>query len=86
MLSGKTALVTGSNGGIGRAIVDAFIKNGANLICAIRKTDTEFSDYLSKIQKKPNQTVELLEFDLENEAKCKKYEKLFFLINSLIFL
>lgn len=71
MLSGKTALVTGSNGGIGRAIVDTFIKNGANLICAIRKTDTEFSDYLFKIQKKPNQTVELLEFDLENEEETK---------------
>ena len=60
-----------SNGGIGRAIVEAFIKNGANLICAIRKTDTEFSEYLSNIKKKTKQTVDLLEFDLENEEEMK---------------
>ena len=71
MLSGKTAFITGSNGGIGRAIVEAFIKNGANLICAIRKTDTEFSEYLSNIKKKTKQTVDLLEFDLENEEEMK---------------
>ena len=56
MLSGKTALVTGSNGGIGRAIVDTFIKNGASLICTTRKADSEFSEYLSKVQKKPKQS------------------------------
>ena len=56
MLSGKTALVTGSNGGIGRAIIDTFIKNGANIICAVRKVDSEFSDYLSKESKK-NKTI-----------------------------
>lgn len=72
MLSGKTALVTGSNGGIGRAIIDAFIKNGANIICAIRKVDPEFSDYVSKKLKKSKQTIEILEFDLENEQDTKE--------------
>ena len=72
MLSGKTALITGSNGGIGRAIIDTFVENGSNLICTIRKSDSEFSDYLSKIKKKPKQYIEILEFDLEDEENTKK--------------
>ncbi len=72
MLSGKTALVTGSNGGIGRAIINTFIENGANIICAARKVDTEFSDYISKQSKKSKQTIEILEFDLENEQDTKE--------------
>ena len=68
----KTALITGSNGGIGRAIIDTFVENGSNLICTIRKSDSEFSDYLSKIKKKPKQYIEILEFDLEDEENTKK--------------
>ena len=37
MLKGKTAFITGANRGIGKAIFDKFIKNGADIICAVRK-------------------------------------------------
>ena len=72
MLSGKTALITGSNGGIGRAIIDTFIKNGANLICAVRKADSDFSNYISSKLKDSKQTIEILEFDLLNEKDTKE--------------
>ena len=37
MLRGKTALITGANGGIGKSIVNLFLKNNANVICLIRR-------------------------------------------------
>ena len=42
MLKGKTALITGANGGIGKSIVNLFLKNDANVICLIRKSDQQF--------------------------------------------
>ena len=46
MLQGKTALVTGCNRGIGKAIIEKFAKDGANLITVTRKPSTEFDDFL----------------------------------------
>ena len=46
MLQGKTALVTGCNRGIGKAIIEKFAKDGANLITVTRTQSTEFDDFL----------------------------------------
>lgn len=34
LLKGKTALVVGGSGGIGKAVAKAFLKNGANVVIA----------------------------------------------------
>ena len=46
MLKGKTAFITGSNRGIGKAIVTKFLENGANVICCVRKSNEEFLNYV----------------------------------------
>ena len=45
MLSKKIAFVTGSNGGIGKAIVKSLAKNNAKIICAVRKKDKKFINF-----------------------------------------
>jgi len=86
MLKGKTALITGANGGIGRSILDLFLKNNANVICLIRKSDSKFKNYVKKFSGK----VKIIETDLTDEVSLKaKLEKTFsnkqkldFLINN----
>ena len=47
----KTALITGANGGIGKSIVNLFLKNNANVVCLIRKSDKKFEKYIQKLSK-----------------------------------
>ena len=72
MLSGKTAFITGSNRGIGQAILKKFIDNGANIICAVRKINPEFKEYIKINLKNLKNNVKILEFDLNDESKMSK--------------
>ena len=83
MLKGKTALITGANGGIGRSILDLFLKNNANVICLIRKSDSKFKNYVKKFSRK----VKIIETDLTDEINLKtKLEKTFSTNQKLDFL
>jgi len=71
MLSGKTAFITGSNRGIGKAILEKFLENGADVICAVRKIDDKFLDYINSQSKKFNKEIKILQFDLSDENAIK---------------
>ncbi len=74
MLRGKTALITGANGGIGRSILELFLKNNANVICLVRKSDIKFKNYVKKFSGR----VKIIETDLTDEVNLKiKIEKTF---------
>lgn len=80
MLKGKTALITGANGGIGKTIVNLFLKNNANVICLVRKSDKKFNNYVKKLSKK----VVVIESDLTDENNLKtNVEKTFSKIKKL---
>lgn len=86
MLKGKTALITGANGGIGKSIVNLFLKNNANVICLIRKSDQSFNNFTKKLSKK----VTIIESDLTDEDNLRiqvkkafsKNKKLDILVNN----
>lgn len=72
LLLNKTALITGSNGGIGRVLCRRFLSSGANIICCVRKIDSEFYKYIKTLKKKYKKKIKLLEFDFENEKQITK--------------
>ena len=51
LLKNKTAIITGCNRGIGKCILETFVKNGANIIACIRKENLSFSLFVEDLQK-----------------------------------
>ncbi len=70
-LEGKTALITGCNRGIGKAIAKKFVQEGANLICAIRKENAEFKAETEEWTEKYGVNIHFVFFDLTDEDGIK---------------
>lgn len=66
-LTGKTAMITGCNRGIGKAMVEKFASEGANLICAIRKENPVFKAETDLWIEKYGVCIEFVYFDLNDE-------------------
>lgn len=49
LLAGKTAVITGCNRGIGKAILERYVKNGARVFAVIRKENPEFLKYCKEL-------------------------------------
>ncbi len=89
-LKNKIALVTGSNGGIGKEIVKRFLKNGAEVICCVRKIDKDFDKFILAYKKKFKNKIMVIEFNLSNEKEIiasikkifKEKKKLDVLVNN----
>ncbi len=71
ILVGKTALITGCNRGIGKAIAKKFASEGANLICAIRKENPEFKAMTNVWAEKYGVNISFIYFDLTDEEGIK---------------
>jgi len=76
LLFNKTVLITGSNRGIGKSIVEIFALNGANIWACARKETLEFQDFISNISIKYRVSVRALYFDLTNENEIKESLKI----------
>ena len=68
LLSGKNVMVTGARRGIGRAIVQTFAQNGANIWACARKEDEAFAADMAALSEKCGTWIEPVYFDLMDAA------------------
>lgn len=73
MLAGKTAVVTGANRGIGYAIVQKLLAQGADVFAVVRKKDRfiESDEYRSLVEVYPARTITVFEADFSKEEEVK---------------
>jgi len=71
MLRGKSAIVTGCNRGIGKAIVEEFAKNGCNIWACARKESAEFEEHIAELSQENNVWIKPVYFDLSSEEAIK---------------
>ena len=72
MLKNKTAIITGSNRGIGFAILKKMSENGANIIACSRKKDENFEKKLEGVSKKNKNQIKPIYFDLLDEKEIER--------------
>ncbi len=75
LLQSKSAVVTGSNRGIGKAIVKAFARNGADVWACARQPDDGFSAFVGELAAETGRTITPVYFDLADEAAIKQGAK-----------
>ena len=64
LLKGKTAVITGCNRGIGKAVLEVFAENGADIFACVRKERPEFSEEIQRLASKYQVEIIPLYFDL----------------------
>lgn len=76
LLKDKVALITGCNRGIGKAIMEKFAANGANIWACVRKENSIFSANIAKLKKEKNVDITPLYFDITDIEQMKKAVKI----------
>ena len=77
-LEGKNAVVTGSNRGIGAAVVKKLAENGANIWACARKPNKEFEETIKTISEDNGVIIKPVYFELNSEESIKKgFESIF---------
>lgn len=71
LLYKKTAIVTGSNRGIGRTIVETFAAHGASVFACSRKRTDAFVRDMEKIEARYGVKIQPVYFDFENHEEMK---------------
>lgn len=72
LLEGYNCIITGSNRGIGRNIVEKFAASGANIWACARRTSSEFEQDMQDLAKQYQVTIEPVYFDLNSEDEIKQ--------------
>lgn len=72
MLKGKTVFVTGTNRGIGKAVLDSLVREGANVIAHARVDAPGMRDALSRMAEANGVTITPIFFDLADSVAIKQ--------------
>ena len=75
LLEGKTAVVTGCNRGIGKAILENFAKNGADVFAVVRKEQEDFTLYINELMSEYKVDIVPIYMDLSNEDEVRSGAK-----------
>ena len=71
LLKGKNAIITGARRGIGKATVEVFATEGANVWACARKQDDQFEQEMKLLSEKYRVSVCPLYFDVTSEVEMK---------------
>ena len=71
LLERKTAIITGCNRGIGKAVMETFAENGAEIFACVRKESNEFSDIMTKLTAKTGIPITPVYFDFAESEQVK---------------
>jgi 3-oxoacyl-[acyl-carrier protein] reductase len=71
-LTNKTAVITGCNRGIGKAILVKFASEGANIVACTRKIDDALSLFYEELEQSYNVKIYPITMDLECEESIKE--------------
>lgn len=71
ILKGKNAIITGARRGIGRAAVETFASQGANVWACARKQDDAFEADMKSVAEKHGVEIWPVYFDVTNESEMK---------------
>jgi 3-oxoacyl-[acyl-carrier protein] reductase len=71
LLQQKTAVITGCNRGIGRAVLELFAENGADIFACVRKESAEFSDIMGGLVEKTGRSIIPVYFDFSDSEQVK---------------
>jgi 3-oxoacyl-[acyl-carrier-protein] reductase len=70
-LEGRIALITGCNRGIGKAIMEKFMEEGAGIVACTRQMTPELKEYYQQKEKQYNIKIRPLLLDLVDEDSIK---------------
>ena len=71
LLLKKTAIITGCNRGIGKATLETFAENGADIFACVRKESDEFTDVITKLAVKTGVSITPIYFDFAESEQVK---------------
>ena len=69
LLKGKSAVITGCNRGIGKAILTIFAENSSNIWACVRKPSDEFASYIKGLSEKHDIEIWPVYFDLKDSEQ-----------------
>lgn len=75
LLENKTAVITGCNRGIGRAILEDCAKHGTDVFALVRKETKEFTEVCERLAEENHVTITPVYADFNNEDEVKQAAK-----------
>ena len=75
LLKNKVVIITGSNRGIGKCILETFSSNGADIYACARKIDKKFLGLIKNLKKLYKNNITPIQIDMLDEKSIKKAGK-----------